>query len=125
MARYQRGELFALDLQPLGDTHVQSARDRGDDSADRERRMPDDAAASSRAAGSSASCGTTLLTSPISSARAGEKGVAGQQQFERALAPGEPRQALRAAERRRHAEIDFRFGEIARARWRWPDARPR
>jgi glutathione S-transferase len=44
VARHQRGELLALDLQALTDSHVQSARDRGDDAADRARRMPDNAA---------------------------------------------------------------------------------
>ncbi len=40
------------------------------------------------------------------------EGIAGQQQFERALAPGEPRQPLRSAEGRRHAQIDFRFCKL-------------
>ena len=40
------------------------------------------------------------------------KGIAGQQQFQRALAAGEPRQPLRAAEGRRHAEIDLGLGKL-------------
>ena len=39
------------------------------------------------------------------------KPVAGQKQFERPLAPGEPWQALRAAKGRRHRKVDFRLGE--------------
>ena len=39
------------------------------------------------------------------------EGIAGQQKFQRPLASGEPRQPLRAAEGRRHAENDFRLGE--------------
>ena len=39
--------------------------------------------------------------------------MARQQQFEPALAPREPRQPLRSAEGRRHAQIDFRLGELS------------
>ena len=43
VACHQGGELLALDLKPLGNCHVEAARDRGDDAADRARRMSDDA----------------------------------------------------------------------------------
>jgi len=43
VACHKTSELFALDLKPLGNSHVESARDGGDDTADRARRMSDDA----------------------------------------------------------------------------------
>jgi hypothetical protein len=43
MACNEAGELLALDLRSLGNSHVEAARDRGDDAADRARPMSDDA----------------------------------------------------------------------------------
>jgi hypothetical protein len=39
------------------------------------------------------------------------KGLARQQQFQRALPSRQPRQSLGSSKGRRHAKIDFRFGE--------------
>ena len=68
--------------------------------------------ASSRAAGSRLVVRHDAVDQPDFQRPLRCEGIAGQQQFERTLAPGEPRQPLRSAEGRRHAEIDFRFCKL-------------
>ena len=68
-------------------------------------------AASSRAAGSNISVRHHAIDEADLQRPLRRERIARQQQFQRALAPGEARQPLGAAEGRRHAEIDFRLGE--------------
>jgi hypothetical protein len=52
-----------------------------------------------------------MLTQPDFQCACRGKGCAGEKQFQGALAPGQTRQALRPAERRRHGKLDLRLRE--------------
>ena len=87
--RHQRRELLALDLQPFGDAHVQSAGDRGDDAANRKRRMPHDACCQfARGRQQHLVRHDHVDQADLQRPRRRER-VSGQQQFQRALAPDE------------------------------------
>ena len=91
--------------------HVQSAGDRRDDPADRERRMSHDTCCQFARGRQQPIMRHHPIDQPDLQRPLRRERIARQEQFERALAPGEPRQPLRSAEGRRHAEIDFRLGE--------------
>ncbi|MCY1293700.1 hypothetical protein D9M70_429680 [compost metagenome] len=111
VGRHHLGELFALDQQPVCDRHVEAAGDGGDDRADGERRIAHDAAGQVAGGGHQLLMGDDVIDEPHLPRAFRRKILPRQQQFECALAAGKPRQALGAAEGRRHAELDLRLGK--------------